>query len=303
MRRGSAETEDSTAIRKKLLKLARKRFERFVTLVPKFLVNDEPDTIHDVRVWSRRLQQTLRVVVGEMKSSRKAVRLLRRTRRALGELRNRDVISEMARRRAQQAASAALREGWNDLGAYLQESREPLLVAARTEISNYDLMKFIARVRELIKDANFADPTAQLEAAVAGSLAEWDQAYGVADETRSAENVHALRIATKRLRYRAEILTDTGHSAFASMIKDLKEIQGALGNWHDRSMLMQSVGEFLARPDFLAQHPDRAGALLGEMEKAKRSNDDVIEGLLPQAAKLRKHWGSAQPDGNRTSDS
>jgi CHAD domain-containing protein len=74
MRRASADIEDSTAIQKKLLKLTRKRFERFVTLMPKFLVNEEPDTIHDLRVWSRRLQQTLRVILGETKGSRKAMR-------------------------------------------------------------------------------------------------------------------------------------------------------------------------------------------------------------------------------------
>jgi CHAD domain-containing protein len=302
MRRASADIEDSTAIQKKLLKLTRKRFERFVTLMPKFLVNEEPDTIHDLRVWSRRLQQTLRVILGETKGSRKAMRLLRRTRRALGTLRNLDVIYEFTRQRAQEASSAAIREGWNDLGAYLKESRESLLVAARNEISKHDLMKFIARVRELTSDANFADPTAQLEAAVAGSLGEWDQAYGLADEMRSAENVHALRIATKRLRYRAEILTDIGRGAVAPMVKDLKEIQEALGNWHDRSVLMQSAGEFLARPDFLAQHPDRAGALLAEMEKEKRSNDGVIESILPQAAKLRKRWHNAQSDESRTGE-
>jgi CHAD domain-containing protein len=161
-------------------------------------------------------------------------------------------------------------------------------------------MKFIARARERISGANFADPTAQLETAVAASLAEWDQAYGLADEMRSAENVHALRIATKRLRYRAEILRDSGGSAFATMIKDLKEIQEALGTWHDRFVLMQSAGEFLARPDFLAQHPDRAGALLAEMEKEKQSNDDVIESVLPQAAKLRKRWHNAHE--SRTSE-
>ena len=302
MPRASADIEDSAAIQKKLLKLTLKRFERFVTVMPKFLINDEPYTIHDVRVWSRRLQQTLRVIVGETKGSRKAMHLLRRTRRTLGTLRNLDVICELTRERAQEASSAAIREGWNDLGAYLEKSREPLLVAARNENSKNDLMKFIARVRELISGANFADPTAQFEAAVAGSLGEWDQAYGLADEMRSAENVHALRIATKQLRYRAEILTDIGRGVFAPMVKDLKEMQEALGNWHDRSVLMQSAGEFLARPDFLAQHPDRAGALLTEMEKEKRSDDSMIESILPQAAKLRKRWHNAQPDESRTDE-
>ena len=38
------------ALKSKLVKLARKRLERFVTLYPKALVSEEPEIVHDLRV-------------------------------------------------------------------------------------------------------------------------------------------------------------------------------------------------------------------------------------------------------------
>src|SRR6185436_10294228 len=55
-------TDAAISNQKRLLKLARKRLQRFATLVPKVLLSDDPDTVHDLRVWSRRLQQALRVI-------------------------------------------------------------------------------------------------------------------------------------------------------------------------------------------------------------------------------------------------
>jgi CHAD domain-containing protein len=296
MGRVSTANHPVAAAQKKLLKLTRKRLERFVTLLPKFLVNDDPDTIHDLRVWSRRLQQALRPIL-ESKTSggRKVIRALRRVRQALGDCRNLDVNCELARSRAHKAESVAIRDGWSALAAYLQESREPLVTAARKEISKHDLVAFIDRARELIAEADSdVDPTAKLEAALADSIGEWDQGFRLAVETRIDETLHTLRIATKRLRYRAELLADSGSAALAPMLKDLKEIQTALGDWHDRSMLLQCAAEFLARPDFLAQHPDQAGAMLAEMEKEKQANEEATENVLQRAAKLRKHWREPQ---------
>ncbi len=51
----------SASAQKTLLELVDKRLEKFVSLVPRVLVSDRPDLIHDIRVYSRRLQQVIRV--------------------------------------------------------------------------------------------------------------------------------------------------------------------------------------------------------------------------------------------------
>jgi hypothetical protein len=53
-------TVESASGHKKLLAVTQRRLEKFVSLFAKVLVSDHPDTIHDARVWSRRLQEAFR---------------------------------------------------------------------------------------------------------------------------------------------------------------------------------------------------------------------------------------------------
>jgi CHAD domain-containing protein len=166
---------------------------------------------------------------------------------------------------------------------------------AYKEVAKHDFITFIERARKLLAHADLdADPTTKLQAALARALAQWDEAYGMAEASRNVENLHALRIATKRLRYRAELLADSGGVSIEPVVKDLKELQGGLGDWHDRSVLLQSAAEFLARPEFLKDHPDMGGALLADIKKEKQTNDASIEKVLACAAKLRTRWDSRQ---------
>jgi len=284
------------ASQRRLLKLTQKRLERFVTLLPKVLANDDPETIHDLRVGSRRLQQTLKVSLQQKTSGRrKIIRDLRRVRKALGPCRNLDVNRELVQRLIQESQSPVTRQGWQRLAMHLKEQRAPLLAAARKQVAKCELAPFIERARKLISHAQVhTDPTAKMAAAVKRSIAQWDDALRLAEEDRAADSLHSLRIATKRLRYRAELLSESGSAALAPMLKDLKQIQSAMGDWHDRSMLVQYAEEVLAGPDFSSRQPEVSGALLTEMEKEKQRNEEAIETILSRAAKLRKGWNSGR---------
>jgi CHAD domain-containing protein len=122
----SAAASDSGAvvsIQKKLLKLARKRLEKFVTLLPKVLVSDDPDAIHELRVWSRRLQQALRVMLAKPKpqKSRKVVRTLRQVRQVLGPCRNLDVNIALIIEKREHASAALIQQSWNAVQNELEE--------------------------------------------------------------------------------------------------------------------------------------------------------------------------------------
>ena len=302
----SAETDSGSRldVQGELRKLTRKRLQRFVTLVPKFLVNGDPDVIHDLRVASRRLQQILRAIAapGKNKNARKVFRILRRARRAIGPCRNLDVNAALAQSRVDEAQSELLRQGWEALHKYLQENRPSLLAAARTRIAKYDLALFIARTEALFGAAALqADPTPRLRTAVQTSMTEWDEACARAEETRSVEHLHALRIATKRLRYGAEILVDIGAGAFEVTAKDLQQLQSALGDWHDRCVFVQFVAEFIGRPEYLLHHPDMASALLAQVEQEQKRNTEAVEDILSRAPELRQRWKDEQGHGKRRS--
>jgi CHAD domain-containing protein len=290
-------TEGGTAAQKRLLELTRKRFERFVTLVPKFLIADDPDTIHDLRVWSRRLQQTIRALLPQARAqgSRKVIKILRRVRQALGTLRNLDVNTDLVENRLEKSQSPNLREAWEALENHLKANRATLVANARQEVAKHDLVSFIERAQKLLSRVDIdADPTPKLEKAVIASLMDWDEAYGLASESRSVEHLHGLRIATKRLRYRVELLADTAAASLKPMVKDLKEMQSALGDWHDRSVLLQSIEEFIAQSESLASHPEMGGALRAQMKQEQKCNDAAIKDVMNRIPKLRKRWDDRQ---------
>jgi CHAD domain-containing protein len=284
--------ETGATAQKRLVDLSRKRLERFVTLVPKFLLSDEADTIHDLRVWSRRLQQTIRILIPQPPpGGRKVIKTLRRVRRALGPLRNLDVNTELVQDRLEKSPSSVLRDAWDQLRNHLQQQRGTLLADARATVAESDFFAFIERARKVLSHADIdANPTATLEAAVIASLADWDEAYALAAESRSIETLHKLRIATKRLRYRAELAGDVGAASLRPLVKNLKEIQSVLGDWHDRSVLLQCTAEFIGQPEFLANQPAMGGALLAHMEQEKKANVEATEEVLERIPKLHKRW-------------
>ncbi|MEX0804394.1 MAG: hypothetical protein WD688_13920 [Candidatus Binatia bacterium] len=59
LRKSQAAMEPS---QKQLVKLARRRLEKYVSIPPRLLVSDRADNVHDIRVWGRRLQQVVRVL-------------------------------------------------------------------------------------------------------------------------------------------------------------------------------------------------------------------------------------------------
>ena len=290
----AAARQRSTALaHKALLKLTRKHLERFVTLVPKFLVNDDPELIHDLRVRSRRLQQTLRVVLPRPKprGARNIVKILRRVRRALGACRNLDVNAALASKRGEEAQTPVLRDSWQTLVEDLSSRRGALLEDARRRIAKHDLVSFIGRTQAVLDavDAE-ADPLPDMKEALRRSLREWDEAYASAKKNRGNDELHALRIAGKRLRYRAELLADVGVGSIKPMIKDLKHAQAILGEWHDRTVLLQCAAEFIRRPRFMERRPELASALLAQMKEEQKSGAAIVDEFLRDTPELRKRW-------------
>jgi CHAD domain-containing protein len=289
----ATESEAAVSVKNKLLKLAHKRLERFVTLFPKALLNDEPDTIHDLRVYSRRLQQTFRVMLPKpvTPKGRKLIRTLRKVRQAYGNSRNLDVNIDLIQQKHQAAGAAIVRQSWEMLQDTLAAERRAEIVQARQKMARYDIVAFIGRAQTLMESADIgSDVVEKLRQTVRAALKDWHDALELARDDRSVENLHALRIAAKRLRYRAELLAELGSGAMKPAIKTIKEFQTLLGDWHDRCVLLEHVADFIGRPDFLVNHPDMGRTLLAEMEKDKFRNGAAVEDILSKAPKVGESW-------------
>ena len=175
-----------------------------------------PKIIHDARVWSRRLQQAIDALFAKPRSAK--VRRLRRTPRrircALGEWRNCDVLIEIVTPRAathaqrNQAASLGLcpripvTETRKRSRPSVEETaargpgrlRRPSRKVAADKLAEESPDVLMQRLGDSVQEARIA----------------WQASLSRARETRAAGDLHGLRIATKVLRYRTELLYDLG---------------------------------------------------------------------------------------------
>ena len=282
---------------KKIFELGQKRLEKFASLFARVLIRDDPESIHDARVASRRLQQILRVLFPKPapKKCRRLVRTLRRARRALGDCRNFDVMRELIQERIDAASNPVVRDAWDQLKVHLQEKHKRELIRARGELSQCDIVDFVNRTQTLLgslASPEEIDPI--LTKSIARALEEWTEAVGGTKQSQAPEQIHALRIAVKRLRYRIELLAELGDSSAKVQVKTLRTLQDQLGRWHDHHVLMQLAGKFLGRSDFLFTHPDLSRALLVEMERERRRNDTAVGNILKSTEKIRDAWAGAE---------
>jgi CHAD domain-containing protein len=288
---------ESDSSHKRLLAVTQRRFEKFVSLFAKVLVSDHPDTIHDARVWSRRLQEALRVFFPKPRigKSRKLVRTLRQVRRILSDCRNVDVTLTLIEDKFNSATASTLHESWELIRNYLLEKRTRQAARAGEELTRHDITQFVTRTRSMLQvNGVQKEPEALLEQSVDEALGVWNETLRNAQENPQVDQIHALRIAGKRLRYRAELLAELGHPSVKPRIKALKLLQDELGNWHDRHVLLQFIAEFIGRPDFLVDHPETARALLAEMEGERQTNDLAVSSILKSAEKTRDAWGRSK---------
>ena len=284
---------------RRVFALSQKRLEKFASLFPRVLIRNDSETIHDARVWSRRLQQIIRVLFPKpaRKKSRKLIRMLRRVRRALGDCRNLDVIMELIQEKIDAASNPVVRDAWDQLKVRVQEKQKRELMRARGELSRYDIVDFVNRTQALLGSAELAEDLQQtLIESIARARKDWNQAVDDAKQDQEPDCLHALRIAGKRLRYRVELLAELGESSAQAQIKPLKTLQEQLGQWHDRHVLSQFVGAFLGRKNFLANHPDLSRALLVEMERERRRNHGVVTNILRSAEKTKESWDAGESD-------
>ncbi|TMA97507.1 MAG: CHAD domain-containing protein [Deltaproteobacteria bacterium] len=288
-----AESINGVSVKTKLSKLARKRLERFVTLFAKALVSETPETIHDLRVASRRLQQALRLALPRSKSgaSRKLVRMLRKVRRAFGTCRNLDASIDLVQKKLEAATTASLRQSWDTVRLWLEQKRATEIEDGRAELRRYDVIDFIARVQARIENIDQPpDGVGHLWERSQDALTEWRDALVSAKEDPQVQRIHAFRIAGKRLRYRAESLAELGQSSVKPLVEGLKALQNDLGDWHDRSVLRQYIAEFIGRPGVLAEEPGMCRALLLEMEREKQRDHATVNDVIARAEKLAEDW-------------
>jgi len=278
----------ATPDRTRLVNLLRKRLRRFGALLAEVLGEQTPEAIHDLRVWSRRLQQTLTALFPESRSHRlrSLRRTLRRARRTLGAWRNCDVVLQRLARRQRQTRSPEKRRAWALVIDSVRKCREREVRRARRRLVRLGLFDLAEEVEALLKapGASRDGASASPPDVVSAARAQWQAALARALEDRRVENIHGFRIQTKRLRYRIELLRDLGAQDTAAPLEWLRSLQDALGGWHDRLELGRCIAEALATPETLQDQPRMSIILLKELERESRLGAVELDRLMREAS-------------------
>jgi CHAD domain-containing protein len=202
----------------------------------------DPDSIHDLRVATRRLQEALDLFAPVLptREGRRLRRRARQMRRHLAALRDADVIAGLASGfpearqllrtlalapRALRARSVA-RAG----GVRVPGVRKRAAALARACATRRDPLPLLTEER------------AQ-EQAITALRRRADRIQSIRNRLRieHAEEAHVLRVAVKRYRYTLELLDEAGIAHPGPALQEARRVQEALGALHDLDMLIHLV--------------------------------------------------------------
>lgn len=247
---------------------------RLLALLKKMPGRASAEDVHRLRTTVRRLEVRLG------KCPAKIAKSLKKLRRRAGKIRDTDVHLLLLKSSLFARASA----GGNAPGG----SRETLrkVLSAKRERGLSSLRRLIAASVPLLEAklpglAGSADRPApadiqqahRLTAQARESFLQWTRSI-----PEESEQLHRLRINTKKLRYSLEPL-----QAFpgpAELAAHLRQVQDAIGNWHDWATLLQLAGRELgpagSDPAYAALEA-RTGR---EYRKARRIAQSVRQWML-----------------------
>jgi len=199
------------------------------------------DAVHDARVATRRLRELLPLTAVESGvSTRQTAELVRDTGRALGSLRDLDVLMALCRE---------LADAHPDAAGPLAVARGRLQLdrhkAARRLVKRLEQVD-VRQLRDVVHAGRpFLTRTTAWRTAFAEQLAARATKLGAAVVHASGvympNRLHRVRVHLKKLRYLAEIAEETGIWRPAHLRRDAARVQDVLGEIHDRQALLDEL--------------------------------------------------------------
>src|SRR5437763_2899097 len=235
----------------------------------------ELEPVHQLRVSTRRLRAALRLFAPLLPArfATAAHRDLAWLARAIGAVRDLDVLSELVRKQAARL-EPELRRASGPLGVALHEQRAQALAALGTRLDS-------RRGRRLLeRRAAFADSRAPVgRGARLGDVAPDLLRPHVRAVVRAGRRLgpdaappelHRLRVRVKRLRYALETLRSLGDRATRELLARLERLQDTLGKGQDAATAIAWLGTYAEGPGVPVASLLPAGALIQALARRTR---------------------------------
>lgn len=259
--------------------------------LPGVLSGDDPHDIHQMRVATRRLRASLASTAPAYRAElvRTLYQRLRKLARALGEVRDRDVLL-IRLRHAASTETEAQQAGLGQVIERLQTERDVAHAALLDQLSR-------KRTRRLLHDlqAFLTVPLSEVQADDNGlpllvhhhaGSAIWQhyeavRRFETAMPYASSERLHDLRIACKHLRYTLELFEPALGQDARGLIKQVTAMQEHLGDLHDADVALAYFGD------------EPTTTIMPPAEVAQEE-----DGTLPAAEAIAAHNGASADSGS-----
>lgn len=234
----------------------------------------DSEEVHDMRVATRRMRAAYRVFEEflDTKTFKPFIKMLRRTARALGAVRDLDVFREKTQRYldtlpdARKGELAPLLAMWQ---AEYERARKELIAwldddayaRFKTEFGEFLQTPGVGAAPSQTSDGE-PRPHRVREVLPIIALRAWANVHAYADLVAqpdvSVERLHQLRIASKGLRYTLEFFADVLGEEVQPLIEQIRRLQDHLGNLQDAVVACNHLRDFLTWGEWT--HPESKSA-------------------------------------------
>ncbi len=228
-------------------KIVATQLERLLGADPAVRIGNEPEAVHAMRVAIRRLRVVVQLLPDgfDPVTQHRLRRELRWLGQLLGAVRDCDVLLQhLATDRAK--LSARRRPLVEEYARYVAARRQQCRTAMRTGLES----QRYARLLRLLEDFAPA-PGVSVLMRVAGAIAlrkaykKLSKGGDRIGKQPTADELHAVRIRAKRLRYLTELLLPWTERHGKRLLKRMVELQDVLGAHNDSTVAGEDLGRFL----------------------------------------------------------
>lgn len=308
-----------------LLRIGRRYVEKFLGMLPVILQDRDRGAVHKMRVVSRRVELIISLIYAKPlpPHARKLRARARRCRHLLGDLADCDVLLKMAERSLGRDPSRNA-GAWKAVEDFVQRRRAKILPKILESLTVIDFSGPAVKVqrdfeqngatRRVYSEGRFqklspekADKIVQQR--ILHSLAHlWRSFESLVEETREdpcEQVIHGLRIATKRLRHLAEVMKKLQVAGSPETLGRLREVQRAIGEWHDMEVLEHITSDLLIQKRFVRDHLELAveiEELFLRNREIKKSSEEKFRRMAPSSRDYKeiKEWVQGRLRGRKT---
>lgn len=228
-----------------------------------------PDSVHRARVATRRLRELLPLLTAVNERQVADTRdLLRKAGRALGRVRELDVMHSLLEHQELQLPAVAAATAAARAGLRPQQDR-----ARRKMIKTLERLG-LEQIGDVMPQLHRRWDVARLRMRIGTLTVRLREAVQHAGGIYFPRRLHAVRIAAKKLRYAVEVACRSGLWRSTRLLRDLRRLQGILGEIHDVQILVGRLDSLFGHDENAADQRLLAGALQGEIG---RLHQDYID--------------------------